>query len=111
MNNSKIAIHSLELEEQIDLTPALNRMETDLIEIVEALEHINESKYWKMLVEKIFNKDLSLLSVQLENEKNPTEIYRLQGEIRRAKKLDLAKQLQVRKGELQRIKEQKNGNN
>ena len=108
MNNS--IVHSLELEPKVDLKPALTRLETDLIVIIEALEHISGSKYWKVL-EQVFNKDLVSLSIQLENEKNPTEIYRLQGEIRRAKKLDLAKQLQVRKVELQRIKEQiKNAN-
>ena len=111
MNNSKIAIELLDLEEQADVTPALQLKESELVEIVEALEHINSSKYWKVLEQKMFIKDLNLLSIQLENEKNPTEIYRLQGEIRRAKKLDIARQLQVRKVELKNLRSKLNAGN
>src|SRR3990167_10692666 len=104
MNNSRITINSLEMEEKIDLTPILNRMETELIEILEALEHINGSKYWKVLEQKILNKDFESLQKQLRNEKNPTEIYRLQGRLNQAEKLDLNKELQVRKLELKNLR-------
>src|SRR3990167_4773858 len=108
MNNSRISINSLEMEEKIDLTPMLNRMETELIEIIDALEHISGSKYWKVLEQKILNKDFESLQKRLRNEKNPTEVYRLQGRLNQAEKLDLTRELQARKAELQGIRSRKN---
>ena len=111
MNNSKIAIHSLELEEKIDLTPAWAQKEAEMTEIVDALEHISGSNYWKMLVQKLFSKDFQSLQKQLRNEKNPTEIYRLQGRLHQAEKLDLNKELQVRKLELKNLRSKIDANN
>lgn len=113
MNNSKFVVDqvSLSREEAVDFKPLLRQRETELITIIEALEHISGSEYWIVLYEKVFNKDLSSLQTRLESEKNPTEIYRLQGEIKRAKTLDLAKKLQAYRSDLQNVRNQINAGN
>lgn len=88
MNNSKIAIDSISLtdEEELDTTPALRQRETELAQIIEALEHINGSNYWKLLQDKIFQGILDSLQSRLAREKEPIEMYRLQGQIKWAEK-------------------------
>lgn len=113
MNNSKLAIEYETLsqvaqDQPLDMLPALRNRETDLMVIIEAMGHIRGSQYWKILEEKVFNKDFNSLQKQLRNEKNPTEIYRLQGRITQAEKLDLNKGLQAYEAELQRIRKQLN---
>lgn len=112
MNNSKIALEyeSLAEEKLVDYKPMLRQRETDLAEIIEALRNIRASSYWKVLEAKVFNKEFNSLRDKLENEKNPTEIYRLQGRITQAKKLNLDKELQACEMELKRIKDQINAN-
>lgn len=110
MNNSKLIENAPLVEDVVDLKPMLRQRETELAEIIEALESISQSKYWKVLLTKVFNKDLGSLQTRLEDEKNPTEIYRLQGEIKRAKTLDLQKKLQVYRQDLQNTRKNLNGN-
>lgn len=112
MNNSKFAIeyNALTEEEAVDQKPMFRQRETDLVEIIEALRHIRASNYWKVLEAKVFTKEFNSLQKQLRNEKNPTEIYRLQGRITQAEKFDLEKELQAREMELRRIREQINAN-
>lgn len=111
MNNSKLAIEHVSLaeEEVFDIKPTLRQRETELIVVVEALEHISNSNYWKS-IEKIFIKDFESLQKKLRNEKNPTEIYRLQGRINQAEKFDLEPMLQASRMELQLIRKQLNAN-
>ena len=111
MNNSKIALESITLveEEVIDLTPILRSKEEELLAILEALEQINSSDYWRVLKEKLFNKELDSLYRQLRNERNPTVIYRLQGKLDQADKYDLDKQYQATKVELQNVRSKLDG--
>lgn len=109
MNNSKIALDNVLEESKVDISPSLRQKETEILAIIEALEHIGGSNYWKVL-EQHFNKDLALLQLQLEKEKNPTEIYRLQGQIKQAKKLDFVREVQVYRLDLERVRNQLHGN-
>lgn len=111
MNNSKMIENvSLEIDMPIDLKPMMRQRETELVEIIEALEHISGSQYWKVL-EKMFNKDFESLQNRLRNEKNPTEIYRLQGKLAETEKFNLGKELQAYRLELQNIRNKLNANN
>lgn len=112
MNNSKLIIENVSLaeEEVFNKEPLLRQKETELIKMIEALEHVNNSGYWKE-IEKVFIKDFNSLQKQLRNEKNPTEIYRLQGRINQAEKFDLEPMLQASRQELQNIRKMLNGNN
>lgn len=111
MNNSKLAMDyvSLAEEETLDIKPTLRQRETELIAVIEGLEHISASNYWK-IIEKVFIKDFETLQKQLRNAKNPTEIYRLQGRISQAEKFDLEIMLQAARMELQGIRKQLNAN-
>ncbi len=103
MNNSQIAMEniSLELENNVDIKPTLRAKEQDLVEIIEAIEKVSSSSYWKTLKLKVLDGVLSSLQTRIKNEKNPTEIYRLQGQIIWAEKYcDLEKLAQAYQNEL-----------
>ena len=111
MNNSKIAIENASLveEELYDYKPQLRQRETELVELIEALQHLNLSKYWK-IVQTIFEKELNNLQKQLNDENNPTKMYRLQGEIKRAEKFNLSSRLQAYELELTNTRRKLNAN-
>ena len=101
MNNAYI---NKEFEESSDENlPIYREQVTALTELIEALQHIQASSYWKVL-ENMFAEELSKSKRQLEKESIPTEIYRLQGKISVGKLYDLADLLEKKKAELQRIK-------
>ena len=102
MNNASVINETLKDEATPDVTPLLRKRAQDLVDIIEALQHIAGSSYWKVLRQHEFN--LAPLLIELGDEKEPVKIYRLQGEIRRAKKYDLEKLLEIRRQELERIK-------
>jgi hypothetical protein len=104
MNNSKVIKDNLEeLEEETTgegNKPLLRQQEMELLEIIEAIENIKSSGYWKKLEEKVFSVELSKLQSLLCQEKDPTVMFRLQGQIVGVKKFDLEKMLSVRRNEL-----------
>ncbi len=109
MNNSRIAIEdvSLEYEEKMDTQPILREQATELLEIIEALEHVTESKYWKLLQVKVWGGILSGLQRRLNKEKDSQEMFRLQGQIVWAEKYtDLQKLTDVYRTKLTNIKKQ-----
>lgn len=113
MNNSKIAIESVSFELEVipDVKPSLRQRETEILQVLEAMENINSSGYWKLLRDKIFNEDFERLQRRIRLEKNPTEIYRLQGQIMLAEKyLNLLNNAQVYRNELQSIRSKLNEN-
>ena len=77
-----------------------------LIEIIEALQNIASSNYWKVLQQNVFNVDLDKAKSRLANEKDTTEIFRLQGEIRWGEKFDLEKLIKKYRDELTAIRKQ-----
>ena len=89
---------------QPDISPALRSRETEVARIIEAMESITSSSHWKSLESLVLAPELAKLQRRLRNEKNPTEIYRLQGKIEQAEKFALAEQVQVYRHELQKIR-------
>lgn len=108
MNNAQITNENvdLELDPLVDFQPMLNQQAKELVEIVEALDKVMQSSYWKVLYNKIFSQDLISLRSRLSKERDTTELFRLQGEIARAEKYDLNKMLVEKQNRLQNIKKQ-----
>lgn len=96
----------ISLEEKPDNKPALRQKEVALAEIIEAAEKVASSNYWKLLQVKEFDPDIELLKKRLSKERDSVEMYRLQGQIEKAEKLDLVKFIQIKRKELERIKYQ-----
>ena len=94
MNNAYI-------NQEEDEVSILSREKVEtLSETIEALQNIAGSSYWKVLQQNVFDVDLNKAKRRLANEKDTTEIFRLQGEIRWAKKFDLLKLLEDKRKEL-----------
>lgn len=101
MNNSFL---QLEVEE-VDITPQLRVRERELLEIIEAFKKVSASEYWKLLRIKVFDGVVDSLHRKLIGEKNPTEMYRLQGQIVWAEKYaDLDKMAQAYENELKSVR-------
>lgn len=103
-NNSNIAKNSIALEEKKDITPWLYEQETEFSVIIEALNNINSSSYWKVLCQKVFNNTADILQRKIEEEKDEKEIYRLQGRIAERKSLDLPKLIELYRTQLSKIR-------
>ena len=98
MNNAFI---NKEYEEVSDKTLVSYREQgTRLTEVIEALQNIQSSSYWKVLKQYVFDVDLEKAKRRLVNSKDTTEIFRLQGEIEWGEKLDLQKIYDKKKAEL-----------
>lgn len=104
MNNSFITKE--EISEDKDSSVLLREKVENLTEIIEALQNIASSSYWQVLQNNVFNVDLSKAKSRLAKEKDTTEIFRLQGEIRWGEKFDLEKLLAKYRDELQGIRKQ-----
>jgi len=107
MNNS--ILQDLELEESVDVKPTLRKKETELLSLIEAIESLLASDYWKLLEEMEFGPTLQQLRSRLGREKDSIEIYRLQGQVERAEKSDLRGLLKLKRNELLSVKAQLNG--
>ena len=79
------------------------RVET-LTETIEALQNIIGSSYWKVLRQNVFNVDLDKAKRRIVNEKDTTEIFRLQGEIRWGEKFSVENLLEKYREELKAIR-------
>lgn len=108
MNNSQIIENVLEESKVVDVLPILRERVSVLTEVIEALSNLSQSSYWEVLRRYEFEGDLHDLVSRLEKEKETIEIFRLQGEIKRAKKYDLIRLLEQRRKELQVIKSKLN---
>src|SRR3990167_10024455 len=75
-------------------------------EIIEALQNIASSSYWKVLQQNVFDVELGKSKRRLEVESDTTEIFRLQGEVRLSKRYDLEKLLIKYRDELTGIRKQ-----
>jgi hypothetical protein len=109
MNNAKLIMENMLSEETPrDTLPILRERAEDLSETIEALNHIAESSYWKVLQKNVFDVDLARAKRRLVLEKDTTEIFRLQGEIRWGEKFSLEALIQKYRDELQGIKQKIN---
>lgn len=74
------------MEENInDVNKLLRERQTELINIIEAFDKLEQSKEWQTIKDLIFNKSLSAIERQIQNEALAPEIdtnklYKLQGE-------------------------------
>lgn len=109
MNNAFVLNENTLKVEEKDSSPLLRKRAEELGDIIEALQNIASSPSWKVLQKYEFDDTLNSLLVELGNETDTVKIYRLQGEIKRAKKYVLEKLLTERLAELQRIKVNLNG--
>jgi len=103
-NNAFALTETLSEEPKRDITPIIRERMEELAEIIEALQNIISSKYWTVLRQYEFDNTLHSLLVELGEEKETVKIYRLQGEIKRAKKYVLENLLNERRGELERLR-------
>ena len=102
MNNAFI---TNEIEDEKDSTLLRGKVEKTT-KIIEALQNIANSSYWKVLQKNVFDVELVKSKRRLEVESNTTEIFRLQGEVRLGKRYDLEKLLQKYRDELTGIRKQ-----
>lgn len=102
MNNALITTE----DEMQNAQPLLRERVTQLTEIIEALEKIGSSSYWTILQQNVFDVDLSKAKSRLAKEKDTTEIFRLQGEIRWGEKFSLENMLSKYRNELLGIRKQ-----
>ncbi len=79
-----------------------------LTEVIEALNNIQGSSYWLVLKQYVFDVELSKSKRRLEIESDTTEMFRLQGEIRLAKRFDLEKLIVDKRNELSAIRKKLN---
>ena len=81
---------------------------TQLTDLIEALTAIAGSSHWLVLKQNVFDVDLDKAKRSLAKEKDTTEIFRLQGEIRWGEKFNLEKLLQKHRDELTAIRKEIN---
>lgn len=108
MNNAYVLNEPIEAPEK-DIKPMLREKLEELVKTIEALQNIAGSEYWKVLQKEIFDVNFSKARSLLEKEEDTTELFRLQGEIRAMKKLDLEKTLQEKRAELKALRKKING--
>jgi hypothetical protein len=106
MNNSKIIKDNiLEAPENIDNSAAYRKQEQELLEVIEALENIKASNYWKLLEKKVWIPSLETLQRQLNKEKEVNQIFQLQGQIKWVEKIaDLETMLLITRNKLTGIR-------
>lgn len=100
MNNAQIITE----EEEVDVKPLLRERVSQLTELIEALNNIAGSSYWKVLKQLVFDVDLAKAKRKLYEASDTTEIFRLQGEIRWGKKFNLEKLIVDKRNELEAIR-------
>ncbi len=115
MNNSFIATESISLEmETIDNSVRFREKEAELIQIIEAIETVAQSKEWAVLKEKLWDGVVDSLMKQrnVEVEKKPLNgplIHSINGQLVWAKKfLNISDLANIYKLELQNIRSKLN---
>lgn len=110
MNNSFVARQNIEEEPVIDRKPMLRQRETEILELLEAIKGLRSSGLWNVLQAGIILPQRELLARRLRNEKDPVEMYRIQGNLAGIEKsTDLARMESSLRNELETIRRQLNG--
>jgi hypothetical protein len=109
MNNAFILNETLAEEQVTDPSPVLHKRAEELVDAIEAVRSIANSSYWKVLEKHVFSADLERAYKTLIREKDTTEMFRLQGEIRSLEKFSLDRLLLKLTNELEAIKNKING--
>ena len=110
MNNSKIISEQPLANEGVDIKPLLRQEKTEIADILEALQNLAGSKYWKLVKEKVFDNEVAKANKALRNEQDQIETFRLQGELRWEDRTNLEKLIQMYRKRLENINNRLNGN-
>lgn len=96
--------------EEVSTTNLVNYREqaTRLTEVIEALNNIQGSSFWLVLKQNVFDVEYAKAKRRLEIADDTTEIYRLQGELRLAKRYNLEKLIKAKRDELLAIRKKLN---
>ena len=81
MNNALLTSNSLSEEPQADIKPMLRSRQEEIVKIIEAINSISQSSYWKFLEEKVFAISLNSAINQICIEKEDRKVAILQGKI------------------------------
>ena len=81
MNNSKLIEDTLSQEEPADVKPMLRARQEKIARIIEAIDSLAQSDYWKLLENEVFKGSLDSAVNQLCVEKDDRQVARLQGKI------------------------------
>ena len=81
MNNSKLIEDTLSQEEPADVKPMLRARQEKIAKIIEAIDALAQSDYWKFLENEVFKGSLDSAVNQLCVEKDDRQVARLQGKI------------------------------
>lgn len=96
-----------ENKENVAIDPYLRTRQSELVAIIEAIDAVKGSKYWKVLQKNIFDGVLQSLQHRIRNEKDTKELFRLQGQLGWAEKYcDLDKLAKVYRNELEKVTHQ-----
>lgn len=107
MNNAKLTESVLEEEPRVDTKPFLMKRADELTEIIEAIDALSQSEYYKTLEKKVFEGSLQSSINMLLNEKDSQKVAWLQGAIAiLSKYADVKKFSEAYRLELQKVKEQ-----
>lgn len=91
-----------------DVLPELRGRTEVLTDIIEALQNVVSSSYWKVLQKNVFDVELVKSKRRLEIAGDTTEIFRLQGEVRLGRRYNLEKLLTKYRDELTTIRKKIN---
>lgn len=105
MNNAFLTEDVLGEEKVQDISPQLRQRIQELTDVIEALQNVGGSKHWLVLQKYVFDVDLDKAKRRLALEKDTTEMFRLQGEIRFGEKFDLENLITKHRNELTAIKQ------
>lgn len=105
-NNAFLTQETLKEDSVRDTSPLLRERAEQLNDVIEALQNIASSSYWKVLQKYVFDVDLDKAKRSLAKEKDTTEMFRLQGEIRVGEKFSLENLAEKYRNELQTIRKQ-----
>ena len=81
MNNSKLTENTLSEEPQTDIKPMLHKRQEEVVKIIEAIDSISQSNYWKFLEKELFQPVLNSSVNQICIEKDNQKRDYLQGKI------------------------------
>lgn len=81
MNNALYTENSLSEEQPADIKPMLRARQEEIVKIIEAIDSISQSEYWKLLEAKVFQTSLNSCVNQICVEKDDKQVARLQGKI------------------------------
>lgn len=81
MNNSKLIENTLTEEPEVDIKPMLRSRQEEIVKIIEAIDSICQSNYWKFLERELFQPILNSSVNQICIESNDRKVAILQGKI------------------------------